>query len=131
MKNENWQDSEKKYEILVDDMSPVTQAELRRSGVSFDQEADDEWQDSQTENAASENAGGISIKRLLLSVVVLCMAGALGVAAGFGIGGIFKQKRTQKAAVSDSSQTSSQTSSENASQILTEEETQTTTPETL
>ena len=113
MKNENWQDSEKKYEILVDDMSPLTQAELRRSGVSLQQEDDaagNEWEESQTETDDAESTNGIGVKRLLLSAAVLCVAAALGVAAGFGIGSIFKQKRPQKAAVSDSSQISSQDS---------------------
>ena len=111
MKKEEWQDTEQTYEILVDEMSPLTRADLQRSGLAFSgeqQETDNRQQASETSSAVSSKAGGASLGRVLIAAAVLCVAGALGIAVGFGVGGLIKPKRPQQTAVSDSSQISSQ-----------------------
>lgn len=107
MKKENWQDSEKKYEILVDDMSPLTRADLKRSGLTFADE-DDERQETQEKADVSQTTDSAGIRRMLIAAVVLCASAVLGVVVGLGVGGMFKNKTADKAVVSDSSQTSSQ-----------------------
>lgn len=111
MKKENWQDSEKKYEILVDDTSPLARADLRRSGLTLS-DTDDGLQEDEAQTTDAENTSGVTVRRVLIAAAVLCISGVLGVVAGFGIGGIFRQKHPQKPTVSDSSQVESETSSQ-------------------
>ena len=106
MKKESWQDSEKTYEILVDDMSPLARTDLRKSGLTLSDE--DNVSQVSDGDAASGTLGITGGKRVLIAAAVLCAAGVLGVAFGMGIGKVIKPKRPQKTVVSDSSLISSQ-----------------------